>query len=254
MTSTPLSRGLPTGVPPFVPSRLVRLGPGVAAPVSPRAAQLQQRQGPSARTHATPTMSLTRPPTLSPAGLRPPRRWVARHKALSTLLLLAMLGATAGIAALLIRQDVTTNPSTTAPDVTFVAGTDYATINAAGFATLTIGSSGASATLALSGVSGAALVTLGNVMRLTNSDATVAYDVTLARSAVPNAAITSFIVTIKDGGTTLLTWDAVSAATSGTFNLDVSKTLDITIALVVTDGTAAGALGSFGMQFSLTPA
>jgi hypothetical protein len=182
------------------------------------------------------------------------RTWFARHKVLASIVAAVLLVAGAGMAALLIRQDITASPATTAPDVKFLAGTDYTSINAAGFATLTLGSSGASASLSLSGVSGAALVTLGNVMRLQNTDATVSYDVTLARSAVPNAAITSFVVTIKDGATTLLTWDAVSSATSSTFNLAVSKTLDISIALVVTDGTAAGALGSFGMQFSLTPA
>lgn len=195
-----------------------------------------------------------RVPLLPASAPRPKRRWVARHKVLSVFLVLGLLTTTVGLAALLIRQDVTTNPSTTAPDVKFLTGTDYTAINAAGFATVTLGTSGASATLALSGVSGAALVTLGNVMKIQNTDASVPYDVTLARSASLNAAITSFVVTIKDGGTTLLTWDAVSAATSSSFNLAVSKTLDISVAIVVTDGTAAGALGSFGMQFSLTPA
>ncbi|MEK6985986.1 MAG: hypothetical protein AABX89_06365 [Candidatus Thermoplasmatota archaeon] len=192
-----------------------------------------------------------------PAHARPARSgllaWIRVHKVASavgaTLLLLSGLVT----AALLIRQDIATAPSTTAPDVKFLSGTSYASINAAGFATLTLGSSGASANLALSGVSGAALVTLGDVMKLQNTDATQAYTVTLARSAALNAAITGFTVTIKDGATTLLTWDAASAATSSSFNLAVSKTLDISVALVVTDGTAAGALGSFGMQFSLAP-
>jgi hypothetical protein len=77
--------------------------------------------------------------------------------------------------------------------------------------------------------------------------------VTLARSTTLNAAITSFTVTVKNGATTLLTWDAVSAATSSSFTLPVSTVLDISIVLVVADGTAAGSLGSFGMQFSLAP-
>lgn len=231
-------------------ARLVRLGPGlrplVASPARPSPSLPPPRRVSPAQPVQAAKPVASRPPR--------PRRWVSRHKILTAFLALGLLGASVGIAALLIRQDLTTSPSTTAPDVKFLTGTDYTAINTAGFATVTLGTSGASATLALSGVSGAALVTLGNVMKLQNTDATVPYDVTLARSASLNAAITSFVVTIKDGGTTLLTWDAVSAATSSSFNLAVSKTLDITVALVVTDGTAAGALGSFGMQFSLTPA
>ena len=176
-----------------------------------------------------------------------------RHRLFAGLMACLLIVAGAGVAALLIRNDLTTSPSTTAPDVKFLSGTDYASINAAGFATLTLGTSGASATLALSGVSGAALVSLGDVMKLQNTDATQQWTVQLARSTTLNAAITSFTVTLKDGATTLLTWDPVSAATSGTFTLDVSKTLDISIALVVVDGTAAGALGSFAMQFSIVP-
>lgn len=162
--------------------------------------------------------------------------------------------AAAVTAALLIRQDITTNPAAVAPDVRFETGTDYAAINAAGFATLTIGSSGASATLALSGVAGAALTGLTNVAQIHNTDATQDYTVTFARSATPNAAITDFTVTVKNGGTTVLTWNAVTTATSSSFSLPASADYDISIQLAVVDGTAAGALGSFTMQASLVPA
>ncbi len=173
---------------------------------------------------------------------------------MATAVALLIAGASLAVAALVIRQDVTTTPAAQTPDVKFLAGTDYTAINVAGFATFSVGSSGASASLSLAGVSGAALVSLGDVMKLQNLDADTSYSVTLARSAVPNAAITSFVVTIKDGGTTLLTWDAVAAATSSAFTLVPSKTLDISVALVITDGTAAGALSpAFGMQFSLSP-
>ncbi len=157
-------------------------------------------------------------------------------------------------AALTIRQDVTTNPSAVAPDVVFQSGTDYAGINTAGFATLTLGTSGASATLALSGVPGAASVSLGNVMKLNNQDATQAYTVTLARSTTLDTDITSFVVTIKNGASTLLTWDAATTATSSSFTAPAATALDISISLVIADGVAAGAQGSFGMQFSLVPA
>ena len=177
--------------------------------------------------------------------------WLRVHRIASALAALMLISVTVA-AALLIQQNVTTSPSAVAPDVKFLTGTDYATINAAGFATVNLGTSGASATLAMSGVSGAASVALGNIMRLQDTSATKAYTVTLARSTTVNAAITSFSVVVKNGGTTLVTWDAASAASSSSFTLPVSTTLDISITTTVTDGTAAGALGSFAMEFQLT--
>lgn len=179
--------------------------------------------------------------------------WVKRRPVLTAGLAALLLFGVVVSAALLIRQDVATSPSAVAPDVIFQNGADYTGINAAGFATLTIGSSGTSASLALSGVPGAALVSLGNVMKLNNQDATQAYTVTLARSAAPNAAITDFTVTVKNGASTLATWNAASAASSSSFTAPAATILDISIQSVITDGTAAGALGSFGMQFSLVP-
>lgn len=255
MAAHPTMPSLPrnaTRAPAPTPRVLPRANPGwSAAPLrsaTPAARPVSVRMPPA---------NLAHPP--SPAHhARPARRgllaWIRVHKVATAIGATLLLLSGFVTAALLIRQDVATSPSTTAPDVKFLSGTGYTAINAAGFATLSLGSSGASANLALSGVSGAALVTLGDVMRLQNTDATQVYTVTLARSAALNAAITGFTVTIKDGASTLLTWDAASAATSSSFSLAVSKTLDISVALVVTDGTAAGALGSFGMQFSLAPA
>src|SRR5207244_3963796 len=103
--------------------------------------------------------------------------WARRHTAILSLFAAGLVAALAVAATLLIRQDVTVNPASKASDVVFQTGTDYTTINAQGFATLTLGSSGASATLALSGVPGAALTTLGNVVKLTDTSATKQYNV-----------------------------------------------------------------------------
>lgn len=184
---------------------------------------------------------------------RPPARsWLRRHRSLAALGVLLVI-AVAVVAVVTIRQDVTTTPSSKTPLVIFQNGADYTSINTAGFATITLGTSATSATLALSGIPGAAQTSLTNVLKLNNQDATHPEAVTLARSTTLNVAVTSFIVTVKNGATTLLTWDAATTATSSSFTLPVSTVLDISIVVVVTDGTAAGSLGSFGMQFSLAP-
>jgi hypothetical protein len=180
------------------------------------------------------------------------RSWLANHKwtagAVAGFFVIAASGITAS---LLVRQDIATTPAAVAPVVKFLSGTDYAAINAAGFATLTIGTSGASATLALNGVAGAALTSLTNLAKIQNTDAQ-AYTVGFARSTTLNAAITDFTITVKNGGSTILTWNAVSAASSSTFSLPASTTYDINIQLSVADGTTVGSLGSFTMQVSIT--
>jgi len=184
-------------------------------------------------------------------GLMP---WVRAHRA-ATVGLLAGVATVATVAAVLVMQlNVSVASAAKAPPVVFQNGGDYTTIHAAGFATLTLGTSGTSASLSLSGVSGAASVSLGNVMKLTNSDATVDQTVTLTRSTTLNAAITSFVVTVKNGGSTLVTWDAVSSASSSSFTLPANTATDVTVALVITDGTATGSLGSFAIQAAMTPA
>jgi hypothetical protein len=206
-----------------------------------------------------PRRNISAPSTVPPSRAPPAKpgrlkRWFVTHPAIAAVIVAGLVIVPGlALAAALIRQDVTTNPAAVAPDVLFEQGTDYAAINAAGFATLTLGSSGTSATLALSGVPGAALVDLSKVAKIHNQDATQAYTVTLSRSAAPNAAISSLQVIVKNGASTILTWDAATTATSGSFNLPAATTYDITTDIVINDGTAAGSLGSFGIHFSLVP-
>lgn len=178
---------------------------------------------------------------------------LVRRRPFVSLALALSLVAAATVGALLLRQDITTQPAAVAPDVLFQQGSDYAGINAAGFATLTLGSSGTSATLAVSGVPGAALVSLGNVLKINNQDTSQAYTVTLARSTTPNAAVNDFTITVKNGATTLVTWNAVSAAQSSSFALPANTALDVSIQVGVVDGTAVGSLGSFTVQASMVP-
>lgn len=186
-----------------------------------------------------------------PVRKRP--RWTRRR--VGVALLLTTLVATAAIAGVILRQDVATSAAAVTPDVVFANGNDYAAINSAGFATLTIGTSETSASLTVNGVPGAADLQLVDLLKLTNQDGTQGYNVTLARSTTLDASISEFTVHVLDSGDTeIVAWDASAAATSSTFSLPASTTYDITIDMVVNDGTAVGSLGSFDMQFSMTPA
>lgn len=176
------------------------------------------------------------------------------HKLATAATAVGLALAGVAVAVLSLQIDATVSPAAKAAPVVFASGADYTAINSAGFATLTLGSSATSATLAVSGVPGAASVNLGNVLKITNSDATQAYTVTLSRSATLNAAITSFIVTVDDGTSTLVTWNPKSAASSSGFTLPASTVSNVSIAIVIADGTAVGSLGSFAMQVAMTPA
>lgn len=186
----------------------------------------------------------------SPEGLG---HWIRLHKLATTGVVATVLLAVSAAAVLTMQINTTVNPSAKAPPVVFANGGDYTSINGAGFATLTLGTSTTSATLAMSGVAGAASVQLGNVMKISNTDATRAYTVTLSRSAAPNAAFTTFSVVVKNGATTLATWDVVASATSSSFVIPASVATDVSITTAITDGTATGALGTFTMQVSITP-
>lgn len=165
-----------------------------------------------------------------------------------------VLVASVVTAAVFIRQDIAISPSAQAPDVVFSTGDDYALINTAGYATVTIGSSGTSATFSLNGVPGAALVQLGDVLTLENTDVSQAYNVTLKRSAAPDAAIDGFDVQVYTAADSLVeSFDAAAGASGTTFSLPAATTYDITIEISIADGTAAGALGSFDLQFELVP-
>jgi len=180
--------------------------------------------------------------------------WTRRHPVLSSLgVVLVLTGAV--VAGVVLRQDVTVNPAAATPDVVFAAGSDYTAINAAGFATITLGSSATSATMAVSGIPGAASLSLSNVLNLTNQDGSQGYTATLIRSTTLDAAITDFTVTVKTtGGSTVATWDASSSSSSSGFSLPVSTTYYITVDLVIADGTSVGSLSSFAMQVQLVPA
>lgn len=180
--------------------------------------------------------------------------WMRLHKVAVLAVVGTLLVSAAAVAVLTLRLDAAVAPAAKASPVIFAEGSDYPAINTAGFATLTVGTSATSASLSLSGVPGAAQVSLGNLLKITNQDEAQAYDVTLTRSTTLNAAITSLVVTVKDGTDTLATWDPKADASSATFTLPADTALDLSLAIVIADGTAVGGLGSFSMQVSMSPA
>lgn len=153
------------------------------------------------------------------------------------------------IAAVLWTQDVSFSNSSQDSDISFVDGGGGVT----NFAEVTIGTSGASATLDLAGVAGAANFQVTDLLRIQNSDLTQDYSITLSRDSAPNVAITSLVFTVLDGVTTMETYDAASAASGSAFTLGAGDTFDIRIDMVITDGTTAGSLGAMDLQFTIAP-
>lgn len=175
-----------------------------------------------------------------------PKTWTGRRKVAAVLAALLVVAAGAA-AALLLRQDVAVSTSSQASDVQFLDGGGGVT----GYGTISVGTSGASATLTLTGVAGAANMQLTDVLQIENTDATQAYSITLKRSAAPPAAVDVLEFTVLDGATVIESFDAAAAASATAFNLPASTTYDIRIDMTVADGTAAGALGSFDLQFEI---
>ncbi len=174
-------------------------------------------------------------------------RWFAGRRAV--WLTATMLVAGIAAAAIALQQDVTTTSASQDSDVKFTDGGG----GLAGFATNTIDSSGASATISLTGVAGAAL-SVTDLLTLTNSDATQDYSVTLSRSAAPNGAITKLEFVVKnDAEATVETFDAATTATGSAFTVSATKAYDISVNMDVADGTAVGSLGSITLQFTLVP-
>lgn len=191
----------------------------------------------------TPTPTRTHTRTMPPSLLG----WASHHKmAVAVFTALILVSATAA-GALLLRQDVAVSTSSQASDVQFADGGG----GVAGFGTISVGSSGASATLTLTGVAGAANMQLTDVLQIQNTDASQAYTVTLKRSAAPPAAVDALTFTVLDGASTIKSFDAAASASATAFTLPVSTTYDIRIDMAVADGTAAGALGSFDLQFQI---
>ncbi|MGB0652486.1 MAG: hypothetical protein ACPGQL_04735 [Thermoplasmatota archaeon] len=180
--------------------------------------------------------------------------WFARHKLLTAGIALLLVGAGAA-AGIFLRQDIATTVGAADPDVVFAEGASYPEVSSAGFASMSFGASATSASLSLYSVPGAAAFQITDLMDLANSDATQAYNVSVARSAGLDAAITELTFTFNDAaGDPVTSWDAVASDTSAGFTLPADTTYTMDVSYLLADGTPAGDLGSFDLQVSLTPA
>lgn len=194
-------------------------------------------------------------PRVSQARYRP-RRMDRFLTALRTPKGIAVVGtallitiASSVMAAVMWTQAASVTNGSQDSDITFADGGG----GVADFATVTIGSSGASASISLTGVAGAANFQVTDLLQISNGDATQDYSITLGRDSVPNAAITSLVFTVLDGATVIKTYDAVAAASATAFTLSATDTYDIRIDMAITDGTAVGSLGSVDLEFTIAP-
>lgn len=180
-------------------------------------------------------------------------RWVRTHQVTAAFVAGLSLIAAVVTAAVSIQQNATVNPQAKAPLVVFAKGTDFDVMQTAGFtANFALSNNNAAVTLDVYGVAGAAQVSLGKVLKITNSDATHPESVTLTTTGTINAAITSFVITVTNNVPATITWDAVAGGTSSAINLPVSSSADISFAVVET-AAASGSLGTFTLHVNLAP-
>lgn len=176
----------------------------------------------------------------------------SHRKAVYAALAVVMLGSavTAGV---ILLQKVAVTPAVNAPDVIFANGDDYSAINLLGYATLSIGSSGTSATMSVSGIPGAADLQLTNLLNITNQHGSQDYSVALARSASLDTDIDNFTITVKNAAdATQLTWYVKDAASATAFTLPAGETYTIDVRYLVADGVVAGNLDAFDLEFTLS--
>ncbi len=189
---------------------------------------------------------------MTPADNRQQQRRRRRRGAF-LLLSLAFLVSGAG-ASVLLREDVSLGASAAQSDVIFAPGPDYVSIANAGYASLSLGQSQASAELAVVGISGAAYLGLTELFTIQNQDPAQAYTVSMARSGAASAAIQSLTITLRDAaGASVASWDAL-AGPSPAFTISGGSSLHADVEIVVADGTPAGSLGAFDMQLHMSPA
>ncbi len=160
--------------------------------------------------------------------------------------LLMTAGAVSG--GVLLRQDMEVTTNAQAADIVFARGLDAAAIEDSGFGALSVASSGASAALTVSAVSGAAAIDFSGLMSLNNEHASKSYNVQLVRSAALSADISEFNVTVMNGLTQVAQWDALADESSAQFAVAAGSSLDVRITYGVKEGVAAGTLGTFVME------
>ena len=193
----------------------------------------------------------------APAHARPRTRrqgagflgFLTAHKLMASTLAGLLVVATVVSAAVLWRQDVAFTNASQDSDITFVDGGGGLT----GFATLALGTGATSATLTLTGVAGVAAFQVTGLLQIDNAAVAQDYEITLSRSAAPNAAIDSLTFTVLDGVSTVETFDAKNTASATAFTLPAGDTYDIRIDMTIAAGTVAGSLGALNLQFTISP-
>lgn len=236
---------------------------------SPRMARLSAAQ---ARVHVAPPATFlvapgapaspARPRTttaaLKPRTRRGPLTWMRFHKTATLLLALLVLGATAGIAAIVFSQALVATPMAGTSPVVFASGDDITSLVSLGLAaTPTITSGGGSASITLYGIPGASALSLGEILELTNTDTAdnTAFTVSLSVSGSPAASLTGFTITFLDdvsGTPTLRTWDLLTTPTLTTYTLSDGETWEFNVSSLTMTAAASGSQGALTITATIT--
>ena len=216
--------------------------------------------GPTATSRAS--RLATRPTALPATPTTAAKRsgFIRRHKLVSALILLLLLGTAVGIAAVVWSQAMTATPTTRTSPIIFATGDDAASLDALDFLGTgepVISASGAAASFTPYGIPGATALSLGEVVELQNADTADNQDylVTLSVSGTPAATLTAFTITFLDdvaGTPTLRTWDLLGTPTFTQYTLSDGEIWEFTVASLVMTAAASGSQGTLTISASIT--
>lgn len=218
--------------------------PGLAIPTPPRPAQ-----PPVSRPVARTAQSLVKPK----AGFA---AWVGAHKVLLSAMTVVLVTASVAIAAVVWSQGFTATPTTRTSPVVFSAGTDASALDTLDFIDApTISANGASASITVYGIPGASALSLGKVLKITNTDTAdnTAYAVTLSVSGTPEVTMTAFTVRFVDDIDGTVSWNLLTTPTLAAHTLDDAETWEIDINSLVMTAAASGSQGALTISASITP-
>lgn len=182
------------------------------------------------------------------------------HKVLTSMVVLLLAGASAGVAAVVFNQSFTATPTTRTSPIAFAAGDDATSLVDLGFLDApTVSASGAAASIVPYGIPGATGLALGEVLELRNADTSdnTDYVVTLSVSGTPAGSLTGFVITFYDdvaGTPTLRTWNLLTTPTLTAYTLGDGETWEFTISSLLMSAAASGSQGALTISASMTPA
>lgn len=241
----------------YAKATMVKPGPGVRPlAVTPVARPMTTAPAPPPRPPELPARAPSRRDRPLPRGRFV--GWMVAHKALTALVAILLVGATIGIALVIISQPFVATPTAGSSPVCFASGDDISSLVGLGLSnTPSIVTGCGSASITIYGIPGATSLSLGEILELDNADTAdnAAFTVSLSVSGSPAASLTGFTLTFLDdvsGTPTLRTWNLLTTPTLTTYTLSDGETWEFTVSSLLMSAAATGSQGALTITATIT--